>query len=172
MRGAPEGSSGRTRGRKQPESEGGSQRAWPGELRGPWREERFLEGEREPEGRGRPQRVEKAPEGASQGEGDFRVRKVWPWVSGGFQGPVGGDTPGGSLLLEHVCASPFVFQSLSHLRLFDIPWTTACQASLSFTVLQSLLKLTSIEVVEAIQTSYPLLHSSPALSLSQHQSLF
>ena len=74
--------------------------------------------------------------------------------------------------LNHVCASPFVFQSLSHLRLFDIPWTTACQASLSFTILQSLLKLTSIEVVEAIQTSYPLLPSSPALNLSQHQGLF
>ena len=109
MRGAPEGSSGRTRGRKQPESEGGSQRAWPGELRALWREERFLEGEREPEGRGRPQRVEKAPEGASQGEGDFRVRKVWPWVSGGFQGPVGGDTPGGSLLLEPCVCFPFCF---------------------------------------------------------------
>ena len=76
MRGAPEGSSGRTRGRKQPESEGGSQRAWPEELRALWREERFLEGEREPEGRGRPQRVEKAPEGASQGEMDSKSRMI------------------------------------------------------------------------------------------------
>ena len=89
-----------------------------------------------------------------------------------LQGPVGGETPGGSLSLNHVCASPFVFQSLSHVRLFGIPWTTACQASLSFTILQSLLKLTSIEVVEAIQTSYFLLPSSPALNLSQHQGLF
>lgn len=45
--------------------------------------------EREPEGRGRPQRVEKALEGALQGEGDFRVQKVWPWVSGGSSAPSG-----------------------------------------------------------------------------------
>ena len=31
--------------------------------------------------------------------------------------------------------------------LFATPWTTACQASLSFTISQSLLKLTSIELV-------------------------
>ena len=39
------------------------------------------------------------------------------------------------------------FQSLSHARLFVTPWTAARQASLSFTVSQSLLKLTSIESV-------------------------
>jgi len=38
-------------------------------------------------------------------------------------------------------------QSLSHLWLFATPWTTACQASLSFTNSQSLLKLISIESV-------------------------
>ena len=38
-------------------------------------------------------------------------------------------------------------QLLSHVRLFVIPWTVACQASLSFTITQSLLKLTSIELV-------------------------
>ena len=36
---------------------------------------------------------------------------------------------------------------LSHVRLFDTPWTAARQASLSFTVSQSLLKLMSIELV-------------------------
>ena len=41
----------------------------------------------------------------------------------------------------------FVVQSLSHVRLFVNPWTTAWQASLSFTVSQSLLKLMSIELV-------------------------
>ena len=40
-----------------------------------------------------------------------------------------------------------VVQSLSHVRLFVTPWTTAHQASLSFTVSQSLLKLMSIESV-------------------------
>ena len=36
-------------------------------------------------------------------------------------------------------------QSLSHVRLFVTPWTAACQASLSTTNSQSLLKLISIE---------------------------
>ena len=38
-------------------------------------------------------------------------------------------------------------QSLSHVRLFATPWTTACQASLSITSSQSLPKLMSIESV-------------------------
>ena len=38
-------------------------------------------------------------------------------------------------------------QSLSCVRLFATPWTAACQASLSFTISQSLLKLTSTESV-------------------------
>ena len=40
-----------------------------------------------------------------------------------------------------------VFQSLSHVWLFEAPWTVACQASPSFTISQSLLKLMSIESV-------------------------
>ena len=36
-------------------------------------------------------------------------------------------------------------QSLSHVRLFAIPWIAACQASLSITTSRSSLKLTSIE---------------------------
>ena len=38
-----------------------------------------------------------------------------------------------------------VAQLLHRVQLFVIPWTTACQASLSFTVSQNLLKLISIE---------------------------
>ena len=38
-------------------------------------------------------------------------------------------------------------QSLSHVQLYATPWTEACQASLSITNSQSLLKLTSIESV-------------------------
>ena len=38
-----------------------------------------------------------------------------------------------------------VVQSLSHVQLFATPWTAACQASLSFTVSRSLLKLISTE---------------------------
>ena len=41
----------------------------------------------------------------------------------------------------------FVIQLLSHAQLFVIPWTAACQASLSFTISWSFLKLMSIELV-------------------------
>ena len=40
-----------------------------------------------------------------------------------------------------------VVQSLSHIQLFETPWTAACQVSLSFTISQSFLKLMSIESV-------------------------
>ena len=40
-----------------------------------------------------------------------------------------------------------VVQLLSQVRLFVTPWTVAHQASLSFTISQSLLKLMSIDVV-------------------------
>ena len=40
-----------------------------------------------------------------------------------------------------------VVQPLRHVQLFAFPWTEACQASLSFTISQSLLKLMSIESV-------------------------
>ena len=39
----------------------------------------------------------------------------------------------------------FTFLSLNHDRLLVTPWTAVCQASLSFTISQSLLKLMSIE---------------------------
>ena len=41
----------------------------------------------------------------------------------------------------------FLIQSLSRVRLFVTPWIAACQASLSITNFQSLLRLTSIESV-------------------------
>ena len=40
-----------------------------------------------------------------------------------------------------------VVQLLSRVQLFETPWTAACQASLSLTIFQSLLKLISIESV-------------------------
>ena len=66
-----------------------------------------------------------------------------------------------------------VVQSLSHVRFFLTLWTAACQASLSFTISRSLLKLMSIWVSDAIQPSHPLLAPSPpAFNLSQCQGLF
>ena len=44
-------------------------------------------------------------------------------------------------------AQQFVVQSLSRVRLFATPWTATHQASLSFTISQSMLKLMSIGLV-------------------------
>ena len=54
-------------------------------------------------------------------------------------------------------------QSLSRVRLFATPWTTACQASLSITNSHSLLKLMSIE---SVMPSSHLILSRPLLLLS------
>ena len=54
-----------------------------------------------------------------------------------------------------------VVQSLSHVRLFVTPWTAVCQASLSFTMSQSLLKLMPIVSVHSFQSPHPLSPSSP-----------
>ena len=64
-----------------------------------------------------------------------------------------------------------VVRLLTCVQLFTTPWTAARQASLSFTIALSLLKLTSIG--DGIQPSHPLSSPSPpALNLSQHQGLF
>ena len=66
-----------------------------------------------------------------------------------------------------------VIQSLSHVLFFTTPWTAASQASLSFTISQSLLKCMSI--IESVMPSDHLVLSSPsppAFNLSQHQRLF
>ena len=47
----------------------------------------------------------------------------------------------------YICVTHSSVQSLSRVRLFETPWITACQASLSITNSWSLLKLMSIESV-------------------------
>ena len=47
-----------------------------------------------------------------------------------------------------------VVQLLNCVRLFATLWTAACQASLSFTVSQSLLKLMSIEFLGVINSAH------------------
>ena len=79
-----------------------------------------------------------------------------------------------TILLEtfptQVRVSPPSVQSLSHVLLFVTPSTAACQASLSITNSQSLLKLMSID---AIQSSHPLSSPSPpTFNISQHQGVF
>ena len=58
---------------------------------------------------------------------------------------------------------PFVAQLLSRVQFFAAPWIAACQASLSFTISQSLLKLMSIESVMPSNhpVSFPGLHIFP-----------
>ena len=60
-----------------------------------------------------------------------------------------------------------VVQSQSHVQLFATPWTATCQASLSFTISQSLLKLMSIESVQKwyweLEKRGPLLYSGEML---------
>ena len=53
-----------------------------------------------------------------------------------------------------------IVQSLSHVQIFVTPWTAACQASLSFTISWSLLKLMSTESV------MPFNHTSSTTSFS------
>ena len=68
----------------------------------------------------------------------FSILQYSPWVSLPLR-----SLPGFSLNLTD-CV---VAQSLSHGRLFATPWAAAYQASLSFTISPSLLKLMSIESV-------------------------
>ena len=71
-----------------------------------------------------------------------------------------------------ICSLCFVFvQLLSHDWLFASPWAAAQQASLSFTIALSLLKLMS---TESVMPSIHLILCCPlssCLSLSQHQGL-
>ena len=53
----------------------------------------------------------------------------------------------GSIWIQCAVGLGLLVQSLSHVRLFATPWTAAGQASLSFTISQSLLKFMSIESV-------------------------
>ena len=66
-----------------------------------------------------------------------------------------------------------IVQSLSRVLFFATPQTAACQASLSFTISQNLLRLMSVESM--MLSSHLILchpHSPPALNLAQHQGLF
>ena len=65
-----------------------------------------------------------------------------------------------------------VVQPLICVQLFVTSWTAAHQASLSFTISRSLLKLMSIESVMPSSHLILLSLSPPAFSLSQHQGLF
>ena len=64
-------------------------------------------------------------------------------------------------------------QSLSRVLVFMSPWTAACQAFLSITNSQNLLKLVFIELVMRFNHLVLRCPSSPPdFTLSQHQGLF
>ena len=65
-----------------------------------------------------------------------------------------------------------VVQWLSHVQLFATPWTAACQASLSFTISPSLIRLMSIKSVMPSNHLILFPPSPPTLTLSWHQGLF
>ena len=90
--------------------------------------------------------------------------------------PASGLFHGNDSLSELLCANPYskplpyffvaVAHSLSHVRLFVLPWAAARQASLSSTISQSLLNFTYIES-GMLSSHHPLPPPSPfALSLS------
>ena len=54
-----------------------------------------------------------------------------------------------------MCVWIYFFCSVSHIQVFETPWTAARQASLSFTISYSLLKLMSIELM--IQSNHLIL---------------
>ena len=62
--------------------------------------------------------------------------------------------------LQPISDGVVVVQSLSPVQLFATPWIVSCQASLSFTISQSLLKLMS---VESVMTSNHLILCHPLL---------
>ena len=76
-------------------------------------------------------------------------------------------------LIKSTLYRSIVVQLLNHLWFFETPWTAVCQASLSFIISQSLLKLMSIELA---MPSNHLILCRPLLLLpsifSQHQGLF
>ena len=49
--------------------------------------------------------------------------------------------------MENLEFHPVVVQSLSPVRLFVTPWTSMCQASLTFTISRCLLKLMSVALM-------------------------
>ena len=75
-----------------------------------------------------------------------------------------------SILFVYLYSVVIVVQSLSHVQLFATSWSAACQASLSFTISKSLLKLMSIELV--MPSNHLILCCPLLLLLSQHQGLF
>ena len=76
-------------------------------------------------------------------------------------------------LKKKIPTTVVVIQSLSHVWLFEIPWTAAHQAPLSFTISQSLLEFMSTGLMMLSNHLIRCCPPSPfAFNLSHHQGLF
>ena len=72
-------------------------------------------------------------------------RGEWTWRECSLKNPLQNSFSSWSLCpFQIVNGIVVVVQSLSHVQLFAIPWAAACQASLSFTIPWTLLKLISV----------------------------
>ena len=80
---------------------------------------------------------------------------IWPETGWSWETSVLGVNPVDFVIWQICISASVVVQLFSHVRLFATPWTAAHQASLSFTISQSLLKLMSIELV--IPSNHPTL---------------
>ena len=78
----------------------------------------------------------------------------------------------GSIWIQCAVGLGLLVQSLSHVRLFATPWTAAGQASLSFTISQSLLKFMIIESLMPSKHLILFLSFFSCLQSFQHQGLF
>ena len=100
-------------------------------------------------------------------------RRAWATVNGVTR--IGHDLvtePPPPYIPTNIVSLKIIVQLLSCVQFFVTPWTAACQASLSFTISQSLFKFMSIESMMP-SNHHPLsFPSPPALNLSQHQGLF
>ena len=105
------------------------------------------------------------------------VRVLYPWDSPGkntgegcqsfLQGifPTQGSNPGLLHCADSLASEPAgkPIQSLSNVQLSETPWTAAHQASLSFTISQSLFRLMSIELVIPSTISFSVIPYSSCL---------
>ena len=81
---------------------------------------------------------------------EFSKQEYWsglPFPSSGDLPNPGMEPRSPTLQADSLLSGPLSSVQLNHVWLFVTPWTVACQASLSITISQSLLKLTFIELV-------------------------
>ena len=81
------------------------------------------------------------------------------WITAGANSDFPSTAPAPSLC---ICCEVVAVQLLSHVWFFVTPWTAACQASLSFTISQSVLKLI---LTESMMPSNNLILCCPLLLL-------